>query len=181
MNKRPFLFGVGIGIVIGATLLQLMLIGERQVAESGNLDKETAVSKTYTQAEVDQRLTEERSRIRTELQQEFDKRQKEKEKEKEKPTEVAKENTADSTDRIRSEIVRIPPNASLLETANILEANKLISDKKSFLDLMRNVKVRAGYFLFVGQPTLQQVKDVITSTPLPTKVVETELARLQRN
>jgi hypothetical protein len=69
----------------------------------------------------------------------------------------------------------------LLETANILEAAEIISDKKSFLDLMRKVKVRAGYFLFVGQPTLQQVKNVITSTPLPTKDVEAELARLKSN
>ena len=30
MNKRPFLFGLGVGIIIGAALLQLMLIGERQ-------------------------------------------------------------------------------------------------------------------------------------------------------
>ncbi|QYR19745.1 hypothetical protein KZ483_17885 [Paenibacillus sp. sptzw28] len=177
MNKRPFLFGVGIGIIIGASLLQLMLIGERQVGESSNVDQETAVLKTYTEAEVGQRLTEERDRIRIELQQEFDNRQKVKE----KPAEAVKENAADLTDRIRSEIVRIPPNASLIKTASILEAAEIISDKKSFLDLMRGVKVRAGYFLFVGQPTLQQVKNVITGTPLPMKNLEAELARLKRD
>jgi gas vesicle protein len=41
MNKRPFLFGLGVGIIVGAALLQLMLIGEKQMSSLDDFDKGT--------------------------------------------------------------------------------------------------------------------------------------------
>ena len=55
MNKRPFLFGLGVGIIVGAALLQLMLIGEKQTSSLDDFDKGTKTAVTYTQADLDKR------------------------------------------------------------------------------------------------------------------------------
>lgn len=36
MRNRSFMFGLGLGLIIGAVLLQLMIIGERQTSNMGN-------------------------------------------------------------------------------------------------------------------------------------------------
>ncbi|MBW7453767.1 hypothetical protein K0U00_06920, partial [Paenibacillus sepulcri] len=73
-------------------------------------------------------------------------------------------------------IVRIPPNTSLTEAAELLGKNNIITDKTTFIDLMRNLKVRAGYFLFTGSPSVQEVKKIITGKPMPPEEAEAELA-----
>ncbi len=67
MNKRPFLFGLGVGIIVGAALLQFMLIGEKQASSLDDFDKKTKTAVTYTQADLDKRLAEERERIQIEV------------------------------------------------------------------------------------------------------------------
>ncbi|MBW7461686.1 hypothetical protein K0U00_47290, partial [Paenibacillus sepulcri] len=63
MNKRPFLFGLGVGIIIGALLLQLMIVGERQASGLDSFQKEDAGEKLYTQSELDEQLDSEREKL----------------------------------------------------------------------------------------------------------------------
>ena len=72
MNKRPFLLGLGTGLIVGAMLLQLMIVGQQQkdrlVNRGQDEQTEAADSPSYTQAELDQRIAEERERVTKELQ-----------------------------------------------------------------------------------------------------------------
>ncbi|NBD22439.1 hypothetical protein [Paenibacillus glycinis] len=184
MNKRIFLFGLGIGIILGAGLLQLMLIGEKQ-ADALN-DAEPA-ARTYTQAELDKAVSDERGRIEAERNAQPASAVKS-----DKPAQPADEQVSEpavktDTKHETSErdpdaskpsriIVRIPPNASVAETAALLSDRGVIPDTKAFIDLMRKKTIRAGYFAFQGKLTLKQVGGIITSQPLDPEKAKNEMA-----
>ncbi|RAP76234.1 endolytic transglycosylase MltG [Paenibacillus montanisoli] len=153
MNKRIFLFGVGIGIMIGAALLQLMLIGEKQVNVPDPLTQDISEPLAYSQEELDKAVADERKRVEDELKQQ---------QQLQKEAASAKK---DKESAAKSTVVRIPPNSNITETADQLEAKGVISDKQAFIDLMRNTKIRAGYFAFKAGLSMDQVRNVITSKP----------------
>lgn len=53
IRNRSFLIGLGIGLMAGALLLQLMLVGERQREELNAFSNPPEEPKLYTQAEAD--------------------------------------------------------------------------------------------------------------------------------
>lgn len=53
IRNRSFLIGLGIGLMAGALLLQLMLVGERQREELNAFSNQPEEPKLYTQAEAD--------------------------------------------------------------------------------------------------------------------------------
>ncbi|MFC5648995.1 hypothetical protein ACFPYJ_07595 [Paenibacillus solisilvae] len=194
MNKRPFLFGLGVGIIVGAALLQLMLIGEKQASSLDDYDKGNQTSVTYTQAELDKRIAEERAPIQAEDSKEAKSSaenlpkqdsvnpQNGKQPSNSKPAVEKSAGSLDTkgtntTNKVKRIVLRIPANSSVTETADLLIENDVISNKQTFINLMRKVIIRAGYFSFEGRPTLQEVKTIITSKPLPPEQAEAELQK----
>lgn len=238
MNKRPFLLGLGIGLIVGAALLQLMIVGQQQAGslDNYNKDSDSAGAKLYSQEEFDKKLAEESERIRAEEQQKArtDKTQGEGTQDQKNPEEDtqaqdAKEpkideqageakadagvsnnasgkgeetvvsadaagkkeaadtsaNTpkaqADSAGQKKSSrtIVRIVPGSDLTETAALLNKHGVIDSQKQFITLMRKEsnKIRAGYFAFEDDLTLQQVKKIVTGQPMDPEAAEKELKR----
>ncbi|MBM7564641.1 hypothetical protein [Paenibacillus sacheonensis] len=201
MNRRIFLFGLGVGIMIGAGLLQLMLIGEKQ---ADALSEENAsTTKSYTQAELDKAVSDERARIQAEIKKQPEAEssdsetgQSTDEPASDKPTSdkpVSDKPEANSSVSHESKtntgqhrpagdskparlIVRIPPNTSIVDTAELLAGKGVIPDKEAFIDLMRKRTIRAGYFAFQGKLSLDQVKSIITSTPLDPEAAKQEIA-----
>ncbi|MBP3965228.1 hypothetical protein [Paenibacillus lignilyticus] len=180
MNKRTFLFGVGIGIIIGAALLQLMFIGEKQVNHMEEpVKQETTESEVigYTKTELDQAVADERERVEAEykkkLADEQAKLEQVKQEQAKQDAAAAANNDMNDKETAESEntavskpiIVRIPPNASVTDTADILNSSGVISDKKAFISLMRTTKIRAGYFSFKDDLSLTQIRTIITSKP----------------
>jgi hypothetical protein len=193
MIKRPFLFGLGSGMIIGAVLLQLMLVGERQ-SDAGRLSGLAGETKTYTQEELDKRIAEERDKVREQLLEETEKAKNAEQQmaagsdsgegppsSGQSPPKQASQSAAKPVpkEEQRKVIVRIPPNTGLSDAAELLEANGVITDKQSCIDLMRsgNGKIRAGYFAFEGKLTPARVKQIVTGTPLPPQAAEAALAR----
>ncbi|SFS78865.1 hypothetical protein [Paenibacillus sp. BC26] len=180
MNKRTFLFGVGTGIVIGAALLQLMFIGEKQVNHMEEPVKQESTESEaigYTKTELDQAVADERERVEAEykkkLADEKAKLEQVKQEQAKQDAAAAANNdkngkeTADSENTAVSKpiLVRIPPNSSVTDTADILNSSGVISDKKAFISLMRTTKIRAGYFSFQEDLSLTQIRTIITSKP----------------
>ncbi|MFD0711301.1 hypothetical protein [Paenibacillus sp. GCM10027626] len=66
MNRKPFLTGLGIGVIIGALLLQLMNIGHEQMEQPERPGAEQSADKIYSQEELDQRVAEERKKLEEE-------------------------------------------------------------------------------------------------------------------
>ncbi|GGD68141.1 hypothetical protein [Paenibacillus nasutitermitis] len=207
MDKRPFLFGLGVGIMIGAVLLQLMLVGEKQADGLQNYEQQNDDEKLYSQSELDQLLDSERAKHKAELDKQASAAQEDKQtipdpaqksdtgesvkpengagKQPETKPGSVKPNSDKPAESSQEEeakriIVRIPPNTNLTDTAQLLAENNIIADKKAFIDLMRNVKVRAGYFRFTGTPSVKQVKKIITGEPIPPKEAEAEMDKQAR-
>ncbi|MFC4103538.1 hypothetical protein [Paenibacillus xanthanilyticus] len=208
MSKRSFLTGLGSGVVIGAVLLQLFLIGQGQ--HSGSADP-LAAGDTYTQEEVDLMLEDERAKVKAEIV-EQEKAAADAQKKAgtpqtpDKTTPAAGQNTAGqqpaagtgTTDNAGTAgqkqsaspiyegangrtIIRILPGKGVQDAANLLFESKVITDKKALLTLMKGKTVRAGYFGFTGNLTLKQVRNILTSTPIPVKQAEAEIAARKAN
>ncbi|MCQ6557889.1 endolytic transglycosylase MltG [Paenibacillus mendelii] len=204
MNKRPFLLGLGTGLIVGAMLLQLMIVGQQQkdrLVNRGQDEQTEADAPSYSQAELDQRIAEERERITKELQE----AQKKQEPAGGKPAEevpaaskpaagqadpeankkaAAGNGTGAAIDQAVKKtepaakriIVRIEPGSSVTEIADLLADKGIISDKKTFTSLMRSTKIRAGYFPFEGKKTVKEVKAIITSKPLSPEEAKKEIS-----
>ena len=140
MNKRPFLFGLGVGIIVGAALLQLMLIGEKQASSLDDFDKGTKTAVTYTQADLDELLQEERARIQTDVFKEAGRTKRLQSRDTAKPTirrswksddqQTGETKAADNARRI---LLHIPANSSVTETADLLFKMAVIHNKQTFI------------------------------------------------
>lgn len=205
MNRRIFFFGLGVGVIIGAALLQLMLIGEKQADALGGND---AATKMFTQAELDKAVAEAREKTDAELAKTTEEAKPAADpaaaiptadpasakptakpeqaaakpagtggaKTEAKPEGKSESNAAEAGEKPSRIIVRIPPNAGVSETADLLADRGVISDKKAFLDLMRKRTIRAGYFDFQGKLSLRQVSAIITGKPLDPETAQKEIA-----
>ncbi|TYP77625.1 hypothetical protein [Paenibacillus methanolicus] len=210
MSKRSFLTGLGTGVIIGAVLLQLFLIGQGH--DSGSADP-LAAGDTYTQEEVDLMLEDERAKVKAEIAEQ----EKAAANAQKKPTAGTTQTPANTTTPAAGQkpaaatgstantgsaagtagqkqttspiyegangrtIIRILPGKGVQDAANLLFESEIITDKKALLTLMKGKTVRAGYFGFSGNLTLKQVRDILTSTPISAKKAEAEIAARKAN
>ncbi|WP_336772248.1 hypothetical protein [Paenibacillus sp. MMO-58] len=186
-KNRSFIAGLGVGIIAGAILLQLMQIGDesQQKLSNGFNDGEP---KLYTQAELDEKLAEERDKA---SQNAVTTEKPAAQKPEESPVVKASEPPADSgknDDKKAEEAaaekpaaaavkrqVRITGGMNLTDTAELLSEQKLISDKDAFIKAMKNKPVRAGYFIFEGNPTVADIIRILTSQPLTKSEFEQQM------
>jgi len=179
LKNRVFLIGLGAGIIIGALLFQLMLSGEQSRQRLSDLGKESE-EKFYTQLEVDALLKAAQDSVQLNQETKTDKDTQEvkptakADPVKEQTTGDAKVDKAAPTDAPAKEsppakhVIKIDAGSGLTKTAELLAANKIIKDKTAFISKMKKSKklVRAGYFLFQEEITVDEAIRVVTSQPL---------------
>lgn len=196
MHKRTLLIGIGIGIIIGAVLVELFNLGssgqqrlelmEQQMNQSSN-DPDLLTPNL----EIDSDNTNE---MLQEEEQSSGLQSSEGENEQGAASEEAllnnEENDALSDDTLLEDgqhmvqegtetvvdeqnaskryILRIEPGKSITHTAALLQRHHIISDQKSFTSLLTKdqTEIRAGYFLVEENSTNERLKEIITSTPL---------------
>ncbi|MFX3632945.1 MAG: hypothetical protein ACE3L7_01260 [Candidatus Pristimantibacillus sp.] len=181
LKNRIFLTGLGIGIIVGALLLQLMSLGEQsQLKLKASLNKDEEV--LFTQKEVDAMLDAERvsmglnakvdAESKTEVTTETDKQDEVKEDaaaESEQPEQNANSEEGQPAAEVAPKETRlhIKGGMNLTSIAKLLAENDIISDQAEFIKQMNKTKkpVRAGHFVFSGQPTLKEVMTIITTKP----------------
>ncbi|CAG5077762.1 Putative Aminodeoxychorismate lyase [Thermobacillus xylanilyticus] len=201
VDKRSLLLGLGIGLIAGAVLLQLMLAGREQSARLADIDRITGEDALYTQSELDARIAEAEERVRREYEQAAvvageadagitddtpaadgtnDSGASSAGESGESPSaesgepsanvgEQTGEAEAGNTDEgANANInVRIKPGMTLTETAGLLKSKGVIDDADALMELMARMstKIRAGYYTFTGNETLEEVRKIITSPP----------------
>ncbi|PZD93350.1 hypothetical protein DNH61_22185 [Paenibacillus sambharensis] len=193
-RNRTFLFGLGIGIIVGALLLQLMYVSEQQAgrAEQGPEDM-------YTQEQVDDLIAEAKQRLRAELQAPAEE---ESAADDTKADDANAEGTPESGEPAKADgpskeaetapvksgsvkeapaaepetmtvsmlPVRIKSGMNLTQIASLLKSKGVIADEKVFLTIMTDYssKIVAGFYYFDGELTYADVKKIITSPPFAT-------------
>jgi len=189
IDKRSLLLGLGIGLVAGALLLQLMLVGREQSERLADIDRLSGEDALYTQSEVDALIAEAEERLRRQLGQEpagegtdagnaVDRPSDEGAREGDPPSGAGDpavnesgqhgEKESGDADGADSAIeVRIRPGMTLTETAELLESEGVIEDANALMELMARMstKIRAGYYTFTGNETLEEIRTILTSPP----------------
>ncbi|MHA6484370.1 hypothetical protein ACX1C1_20965 [Paenibacillus sp. strain BS8-2] len=154
-NKRSFVLGVGVGIIIGAMLLQLFRLGEEsqnQLDEIGQQIEQGELP-TATIAPTETTVTQQSPT--------------------QEPAPTASADVKDETSQAIQElvpfVVRIEPGTKLSETADILLASGAIEDTAAFINVMKSsgFVVRAGYFLFEnGLVEPEEAAAIVSGTPI---------------
>ncbi|MDQ6419228.1 hypothetical protein RB620_07210 [Paenibacillus sp. LHD-117] len=167
-NKRSFVLGLGIGMIVGAMLLQLFYLGEDsqkqldqigQQVEQGGLRSAELTPTSGTEPESTEQPTAQPSPKVTEPPPT---------KQPEASAEPAKEDLSASDPFV----VRIEPGMSLTETAELLAQAGAISEPNPFIDEMKSsgLRVRAGYFLFAKGPVdAKEAAAIVSGEPISEK------------
>lgn len=163
LKNRAFLIGLGAGIILGALLFQLMLSGEQSRQKLGQFGNEAA-EKLYTRAEVDALLEAEKLEGQPAAAVEPVKEEPSggNTKEEVPAAEPVKEKAA------AVHVIRIEAGLGIANTAELLAAQNIIHDQAAFISHMNTSKklVRAGYFLFQENITVDEAITVVTGQPL---------------
>ncbi|MDQ0113105.1 hypothetical protein [Paenibacillus harenae] len=175
LKNRTFVIGLGVGIIIGALLLELMYIGEKSEDRLARLGEDpTSEQKLYTQEEVDALLAAQEDSA--EISNEVNKSPEEDATDSPAkanvqpaaPTSTPKPAVPTAKPVSVKKVLRIEHGSNLTSTASLLEKSGIIDDKTAFVNQMKKDKklVRAGYFLFHENMTIKEAITIVTSKPL---------------
>ncbi|MFD2116800.1 hypothetical protein ACFSTH_20510 [Paenibacillus yanchengensis] len=165
MHKRSFLLGLGIGIIIGAILLQLIVVGEASTKKLRSHEEVFSSESQPTPLTLSEELEEV---VIEEEQEKADTSSNSSNKQTNNAT-----NSIAAVDSKKEHIIRITPGETISSTAALLHKKKIITDKDEFIKQMRKKKqvVRAGCFLFNEQITVAQAMDIVKNEPLLSKEI----------
>jgi hypothetical protein len=182
-RNRTFLLGLGIGLAMGAVLLQLMLVGRAATDQTEQIDQMNGEDALYTQQELDERIADAEAKIRAELQAEdeaddsgndsaaktADKTVLGEDEPKAKPDERQAAEPAAKPESVVVEKlpVRIKPGMKLGEVVELLHSKGIIKDERVFLVLMSDLstEIEAGFYFFDGELSPADVKRILMSPP----------------
>lgn len=173
-KRRSWLIGLGLGIALGAALLQLMNAAQspagptrlpneplsleelkKQSAAKGYTLVRTGAGKTYSQEELDAAVAAARKEAAPAGQGSAEGAEK-------AGSESEEDSTAVAGDQ--SKTLYIWQHATLQEVAHALEGLGLIDDKAAFIKRAKPYagKLRVGLCTFSGQPTYDQIIEELT-------------------
>jgi Predicted periplasmic solute-binding protein len=196
LKDRRFLSGLGAGIIAGALLLQLMTIGQQtaelpdsdqsnepiyteqemqQMVEKAKEDAKAeanaeanATSPDSSQANNEQGTKPEEPAAPITPSKPEDTKEAVQPEPPTVPDAGAAKANAEQSAEVKQVVIRIEPGTNLTSTAKLLADNGIISSQSKFISTMKSGKklVRAGYFAFKGEPTLDEVVKTLTGQPL---------------
>lgn len=191
MHKRSLLIGVGIGIIIGALLLQLFNIGEYsqkkldQISneiDSTTLDRASDKPETTSQGKVvdDESKVEgavdstpsitPETEIETDLKAQQPSTTTPVDEEQVEPIASDKPTTpeVEASEPAKQYVLRVHPGATVNKTAQLLVDYNIIEGTASFAKLLkdRDTQIRAGYFLVDENSTDEQIRKLLSGEPL---------------
>lgn len=177
MHKRSLLIGFGIGIVVGALLLQLFNIGAEsqkkldQLSNEINGEATPTPEPTLAPENTDLAPSSSPEPLTTPLVSSVP-----------EPSSVTSLNAEEdivvsprppempeATD-LRQYVLRVKSGTPVSDTAKLLQDNGIISDAVSFAAYMKkkDTLVRAGYFLVEEDSTNEQIRKLLSGEPLST-------------
>jgi hypothetical protein len=145
MNKRTFWNGIGIGLIVGAVLLQLMLaVSGGTPSASGAEPVKSGTDKLYTEAEL-------QTKLNARLKEELDKR----------PAATTAPSITPSPAKPKQTVVYITAGLSSDKIVEMLYQSGLVSQPNEFAaELTKrnlNGKIRSGVHLFEGAPDWEAI------------------------
>lgn len=177
-SRRPFLFGLGIGIVVGAILLQLMMLSSQELVAPGE-------DQLLTPVEVERLLEDREAAVRSEYdaipESDGDAGDDTGQSSVESEADAAAETDASAPSAPEAEPaasqpesvtvnklpVRIKEGMNLTQIARLLQSKGVITDEQVFLVIMQDYSkdIVSGFYFFDGTLTPADVKRIIIAGP----------------
>ncbi|QJC52258.1 endolytic transglycosylase MltG [Paenibacillus albicereus] len=185
MFSRPFWAGLGLGIMAGALLLQLLLAGQ-----AGEPLPDPPPDAVYTAEEADLLVQAAVERAKAEMAEAAEAAASSGPQAEPEPSlppsgspkltpsappaasppKAEAKPSATPSKKTAAVVIRIEPGSSLTDTASLLKKHGLIASEKGFLDYMEKQRpvplVRAGYFKIEGKPGLGDLKAILAGQPM---------------
>ncbi|RIX51797.1 hypothetical protein D3P08_15390 [Paenibacillus nanensis] len=198
LNRRPFLLGLGIGIMIGAILLQLFYLGQnsqenlkeigRQLESPDNGQQDGAAPPEQSGSpEAEQQLQPTPDSAAEPAESEQAPAASPTAAHTTNPVEEDAANPSAQTGEAASgalKLIRIEPGMKLAQIAALLTENRIISagDAGAFVRGMQagNLKARAGYFAMSEGAGVDAVITAVTSKPLSKEEAEKRVSEQQQ-
>ncbi|RXZ76933.1 hypothetical protein EBB07_32035 [Paenibacillaceae bacterium] len=164
LKNRSLLIGLGIGLILGTLMLQLMNLAEEQGMELSQYAQEgVQEQQLYTQQQLTEQLEEQRAALT----------KAEAEAAEAVEALAAAELKAAEPDPLLEQakqlvrVIRIRRGTGLEQTAEMLANYGLVADQQQFMQSMskRSREIRSGVFYFTGFPSEDEVREIITSDP----------------
>jgi len=185
-NKRSFVLGLGVGIVVGALLLQLFMLGESSQNKLSEREQELRQGELQGQQPSSSEPLPDVSAAAD------DDGQQSPEETPEQPPEASAldeeasglplaDAGASETVEIQEpvlKLVRIEPGFNLTETSELLLASGIIDDAPEFIKQMKakNKQARAGYFLIQENAGIDGAIKGVTGKPISKSEAEAWIA-----
>lgn len=185
-NKRSFVLGLGVGIVIGALLLQLFMLGESSQNKLSEREQELRQGELQEQQPSSSEPSPDASAAADDDVQQSPEATPEQTPEAsildEEPSGTPVADTGAAEEEGLQEpvqkLVRIEPGFNLTEISELLLASGIIEDAPAFIKQMKakNKQARAGYFLIQENAGIDGAIKGVTGQPISKSEAEAWLA-----
>ncbi|RJE86781.1 hypothetical protein D3P07_16455 [Paenibacillus sp. 1011MAR3C5] len=185
-NKRSFVLGLGVGIIAGALLLQLFMLGQNSQNKLNEMEQELRQGGLQEEQPTGEELTPDSSAGNENAVSESPEASPEGTPEvspseaqgSETPVADVGEEEAGELQEPAQKLIRIEPGFNLTETSELLLASGIIDDAPLFVKQMKakNKQVRAGYFLIAEKAGIDGAIVGVTGQPISKSEAEAWLA-----
>lgn len=178
LKDRSFVLGLGVGLIAGVLMLQLMLAADVQQERTEQIEAQITSSDTLNDGAA-QAEHEEQAKLLQETQAELEALKQEKERLLKEQDEKVKTALAEQLEQARQEqaeapavrAVNVKRGMNMSAIAELLQDAALIEDASVFLketQLDRN-RIRNGKYYFSGAPDAQQIQKILLADPQRSK------------
>lgn len=177
LKDRLFLLGLGVGLIAGTLLLQLMLAADVQQDRTEQMAAQIVGSASENNSTLDseQAKDDEQAQLLEQAQKELETLRQEQEqllKEQEERVKAAlAEQLEQQAEQTGVRAVSVKKGMGVNAIAELLQDAALIDDAEAFLKearLDRN-RIRNGKYYFTGTPDAEQIKQILLADPLQSK------------
>ncbi|REK76537.1 hypothetical protein [Paenibacillus paeoniae] len=180
-NKRSFVLGLGVGIIVGVLLLELFMLGQNSQNKLNILEQEMSQVNLQEEGFSGGEPTPDPSSVPDHVATEtpeatFETPQTENEAS-ETPVADAQTEVLEEAKRVER-LIRIEPGFDLTKTSELLLANDIIDNAPAFVKQMKakNKQARAGYFLLAENAGIEGAVKGVTGQPISKADAEAWLA-----
>lgn len=161
-KNKMYVYGLGVGLIIGAIMLQLMLIPTLQRKET---TPEEELDPAQLKQEASQYFQLFDKDVKVYTQPEFDDQMK-------KRVQLEQEKlaaAAPSPNPVKQIVVYVQPELSAMKVSELLYRSGLINDRVAFEAEMRKQKatdkIQVGAHVFEGNPDMQEIIKILQTKP----------------
>lgn len=168
LKNKPFLNGLGIGLIVGACLLQLAIIAQTR-PDSFPAEEELHYNEQQLQEQIHSSMERQKEEVIKPLEEQLERAGQQLAQLQAQLVQAAEEQVKQEQERIQAVMLRIKPGMSASKVADELHKLQLVEDPEAFVQLAvksgAKDKLRTGNYVFETKPAMETILEVLTTRP----------------